>query len=382
MNKQIKVLLVGPIPPPFGGIPYYVKTLFESGINKVDFNLFNTALPASIAPLNREGKRSYTSLYENGIWVAIKKISFVLFSFPLLAFTILHKRPHIVQVFTPSYWGYWRSWIYILISKILRRKTIFHLLNAIDIFYRDSGAFQKYWLRRSLNIADEYLVQSPKLRKWVQQYSSRSVKSLWNGLFFNHIPSKTVHPPKFMASFDRPVGITIGGLGKNKGAAEIINAVARIKSEQIDLGWVFVGGGDVEHFRALADSRGLSENISFTGFISESEKWQYLHHANFFCLPSIAEGQPISILEAMAVGLPILATSVGSIPEVVGDGVEGFIIPPLDTSMLINKIKTLIQEPENSRRMGEKARQTARERHDIKILFKNMRSVYFEILTI
>jgi glycosyltransferase involved in cell wall biosynthesis len=379
-KKNTKVLLVGPVPPPYGGIPYYVKTLFESGISEVEFLLFNTALPAGVVPLNREGKRSYASLFETGFWVAIKKTLFVLLSIFRIAFTILRDRPHIIHVFTCSYWGYWRNWIYILVGKLLGRKTIFHLLGAIDIFYEEVGETQKKWLRTSLNSADEYLVQSPELRRWVEQYSARPVRSLWNGIYLDQIAPKEESSPQFITPSSKPVGITIGGLGKNKGAAELIQAIEQLKAVDVDLDWVFVGGGDVANYRALVEARGLAENIRFTGVISEAEKWQYLHHADLFCLPSYAEGQPISILEAMAVGLPIISTAVGSITEVVRDGIDGYIIPPVDIDLLAGRIKELVETPEKCREMGQNAQQVAEERHDIHTLFENMTSVYIALI--
>ena len=381
-SQVVKVMLVGPIPPPYGGIPFYVKTLFESGITNIDFYLFNTAMPAWIAPINREGKRSYASIFENGFWVGIKKCCFVLFSFASLAFSILRERPQIVQVFTSSYWGYWRNWIYLLISRMLGRRTIFHLLNAIDIFYSDSGSIQRYWLRRSLNSADYYLVQSPELMGWVKKISKSEVISIWNGIDFRQIPLKKAPPPSFIASSVRPVGITIGALGRNKGTAELIIALQRLKVEHINLGWVFVGDGDSAYYKSMAESKGVAENIYFTGPVQEFEKWHYLHHADIFCLPSYAEGQPISILEAMAVGLPIISTAVGSIPEVVRDGIDGYIIQPVNIDSLVSRIKELLQNSEKRHFMGQNAQRIALERHNIQSMFENMDNVYHQMVAV
>lgn len=378
-QTDIKVLLVGPVPPPIGGIAVYVKSLNDATLDGIEFSLFNTAIPSWVEPFDKEGARSYASIFEVGVWSMLKKILYVLFSFISLIWSLIVIRPAIVQVFTCSYWGYWRNWTYILIARLFRKKTIFHLLNAIDMFYSEVGNFQRILLRKSLNSADCYLLQSPGLEAWVKQYSRKQVIGIWNGIDFAQIPQKSVNPPELIASLDCPIGLTIGNLSFNKGTREIIEALKIVNEQNIKIGWVFVGRGDAQPFMRLASQYGLEKSVYFTGAVGELEKWQFLQHASFFCLPSYAEGQPLSIIEAMACGLPVISTKVGSIPEMIVEGVNGILVNPGDTLALKDAILLLVNNPEIGEAMGKASQKLCQERHNIANLYTGLAEIYSQL---
>jgi glycosyltransferase involved in cell wall biosynthesis len=84
-----------------------------------------------------------------------------------------------------------------------------------------------------------------------------------------------------------------------------------------------------------------------------------LHHTDIFVLPSLSrEGLPLALVEAMACGLPIVATTVGGIPEVVEDGVNGLLCPPGDSVCLARKLLSLVEDPEERIRLGRSARRS------------------------
>jgi glycosyltransferase involved in cell wall biosynthesis len=262
-----------------------------------------------------------------------------------------------------------------LIAKIFQKKTIFHLLGAIDLFYSEVGNFQKYLLRKSLNSADCYLLQSPLLGDWAKQFSHREVIGIWNGIDFEKIPLKST-PPELFFNLDYPIGLTIGNLSMNKGSLEIIDALKLVKDKNIKIHWVFVGRGDIQQFKELAEQKGLAGIVNFTGEVSEIEKWRFLQHASFFCLPSYAEGQPISIIEAMACSLPVISTTIGSIPEMIEEGVNGKLITPGDTKALRDAILFLIENTELGIAMGSASRKLCQERHNILDLYAELYKVY------
>lgn len=379
MSKSIKVLLVGPVPPPYGGIPAYVKSLYDAKLKNIEYVHFDTANPSRVEPSYREGKRNYSSIFEFGVFGSIKKILYILINFVSFTLALFVNRPVIVQVFTSSYWGYWRSWVYILIAKFFRRKTIFHLLGAIDLFYEEVGNFQKNLLRQSLNSADCYLLQSPGLETWAKKYSRKEVIGIWNGIDFSQIPPKLEGLPESFASLKFPIGLTIGNLSINKGSMEIIEALSIIKSKNIQISWVFVGRGDVQKYKKIVAQKGLSQDICFTGEVNELEKWQQLYHASFYCLPSYGEGQPISIIEAMACKLPIISTKVGSIPEMITDNINGKLISPGDTEALVDAILILAQNPKLRDGMGKASYKVFLETHDIMDLYSGLSEIYYQL---
>ena len=107
-KKDVKILLVGPVPPPFGGIPTYVKGLCDAKLDGIEFLLFNTAVPPWVEPFDREGKRNYGSIFEIGILASLKKILYVLYSFISFTWSLILIRPSIVHVFTCSYFSKFR----------------------------------------------------------------------------------------------------------------------------------------------------------------------------------------------------------------------------------------------------------------------------------
>jgi glycosyltransferase involved in cell wall biosynthesis len=230
-----------------------------------------------------------------------------------------------------------------------------------------------------LNSADLNLVQSPGLQKWVQQHTRKRVIGFFNGVHIDRIPSKeeAIEPPGMQGI---PVGITVGALGRDKGTYDLLDALSMLVREGRSIRWIFVGRGAVAEFRRLATEKGVGQCVLFTGAVSEEEKWHYLQQADLFCLPSYAEGQPIAILEAMAVGLPVISTSVGSIPEVVRDGESGLIVRPGDCLALAGAVQRLAFDAGLRQRMGTCARAMAQERHDIKLLFDTVRGIYMSLL--
>lgn len=124
-------------------------------------------------------------------------------------------------------------------------------------------------------------------------------------------------------------------------------------------GWrlVVVGGGKEEgRLRQLAADAGLAERVVFTGEVDDVAP--VLEGFDVFCLPSLWEGLPGSLMEAMAAGLPVVATRVGGVPELVTDGYDGLLVAPGDPEALAAAIATAAERPE----LGLRARQTVETR--------------------
>jgi glycosyltransferase involved in cell wall biosynthesis len=372
--RPLKVLLVGPVPPPFGGIPKYVADLLAAKLEGVEWSHFNTAMPAWVAPLDREGRFSYRSLTEDGPWVALRKSAYVAVSFARFLAKVIGTRPDVVHVFTCSFWGYWRSLTYLCLAKLCRLPTILHLLNAIDIFYESSGSVTRGFLRRSFRTADLYVLQSEGLARWLRQYTRRTALGFFNAIDRTRLPEPVmVEYPVFRLGF--PVGLTVGALGGTKGTADILKALQRLTREGLDTGWLFVGRGDREKYSGMAAELALTDRVFFAGEIDEASKWGCLRQSDFFCLPSYSEGQPIAIIEAMTAGLPIIATAIGTIPEMVNSE-NAILIEPGDSEALTQAIARLVRSGELRTRMGQESARLGRENHDFDVLLKNLKQAY------
>ena len=130
-------------------------------------------------------------------------------------------------------------------------------------------------------------------------------------------------------------------------------------------------GPEKERLETLARDLGLSALVRFTGFIPQKEVAEYLQSSSIFVLPSLSEGLPRSLLEAMACGMLIIATRVGGIPDVVTDGQNGFLIPPNDVGALSRAIRKALENPELVERVGNRNRLVAG-RYDIDVIGREM----------
>lgn len=122
----------------------------------------------------------------------------------------------------------------------------------------------------------------------------------------------------------------VGTINERKGQRTIIEALNRIPiTKRADIHISFVGDGGLRNeLGKMVDSMGLSAHVSFEGAIDNTMVNDYLRRANIFILMSYEEGLPISIIEAMRAGLPVIASRVGGVPELVKEGENGFLLEP------------------------------------------------------
>jgi glycosyltransferase involved in cell wall biosynthesis len=126
----------------------------------------------------------------------------------------------------------------------------------------------------------------------------------------------------------------LGRLEAAKGVFELLGAGALLAPRFPALRLVFGGEGDAGALRKRAAELGIGERIELPGWVGPDERDEQLARASVFCLPSHAEGLPMSMLEAMAAGRAVVASSVGGIPETIVDGDNGLLAPPRDEQAL------------------------------------------------
>lgn len=155
----------------------------------------------------------------------------------------------------------------------------------------------------------------------------------------------------------RPVVLTIARLSYEKGVEVLIEAAALLRRTHPTVRVVVIGEGPQ---RAALEQRiarlGPGDVVRLAGFTPHV--WEALSAADVFCLPSHSEGLPNALLEAMAVGRPVVATRVGGVPEVVAQGIDGLLTPPGDAAAMAAAIGLLLTDRPLARRLGEAARHT------------------------
>ena len=148
---------------------------------------------------------------------------------------------------------------------------------------------------------------------------------------------------------------SVGRLHPQKGQADLLIALARVRERVPAVRLLLVGTGELRaDLEAQARSLGLGEAVTFAGLRPDVP--EILSALDVFVLPSLWEGMPNVVLEAMAAALPVVATAVGGTPEAVVDGVTGLLVPPRDPEPLARAIERLLCDPTLGRKMGQAGR--------------------------
>lgn len=176
---------------------------------------------------------------------------------------------------------------------------------------------------------------------------------------------------------------TTGRLVEKKGIEYVIRAVARLVPTYPHLRYKIIGEGPLrQHFTDLIRELNLTENVELMGWCNETEIVETLRNTHIFVAPSItaANGDrdaPINVLkEAMAVGLPVVSTYHGGIPELVEDGKSGFLVPEKDAIALAEKLAYLIEHPQLWTQMGKAGREFVLEHYNLERINDDLMNIY------
>lgn len=177
---------------------------------------------------------------------------------------------------------------------------------------------------------------------------------------------------------DKVVGM-VARLDLQKGFEYLLRAVRELCNLFDGLKVVIVGEGpDRKAIEAMVEEYGLQSNVVLAG--QQSNMPAVYAAMDIFVLPSLNEGLPMTILEAMAASRPVVATCVGAIPKVITDGVNGLLVNPGNSEALRDAIASLLSDPDRCRRMGEKAHEWVSRNYTSEAMALKYRQLYNEIL--
>lgn len=173
--------------------------------------------------------------------------------------------------------------------------------------------------------------------------------------------------------------LSVGRLVYQKGHEFLVRAMPAILSQIPGVKVMICGDGPLRAgLEREIESRELTASVSLQG--NQSEITRFLDSADVFVLPSRWEGLPVALLEAMGSGLPVVATHVEGVEEVVQDQVQGLLVPPEDAGALEQALLKLIPRPELRAKMGQAARQRIEESYTIDIMCEKYRGVMLDLL--
>jgi glycosyltransferase involved in cell wall biosynthesis len=178
---------------------------------------------------------------------------------------------------------------------------------------------------------------------------------------------------------DVPLVAEVGRLCDVKGQRELIDAIALLPGARAVLvgADLELGGAYERALRDHADQLGVTDRVVFAGYRDDAAR--VVAAADVLALPSWTEGLPLVVLEAMALGRPVVATAVGGTPELVADGETGLLVPPRDVAALTAALKRVLDDEALRRRLGEAGRRRVAERFSSEAMTRDVLAVYDEV---
>ncbi len=172
--------------------------------------------------------------------------------------------------------------------------------------------------------------------------------------------------------------VNVGRLCAQKGQLLLVEAAALLRREGIEFELVFAGDGEMRGPIEEAIRRhGLGDRVRILGWVDSATVRAQLLESRALVLPSFAEGLPVVIMEAMAVGRPVVATRIAGIPELVREGIDGWLVPPGDIEQLKEAMKAcLAASPEQMIEMGRAANGRVRLRHDADAEARKLKTLF------
>jgi glycosyltransferase involved in cell wall biosynthesis len=173
--------------------------------------------------------------------------------------------------------------------------------------------------------------------------------------------------------------IFVGRLARQKRPDLAVEIVRLVRADHPDAElWVVGDGPERAELERLVDSAGLDGAVRLLG--ARRDLPELLRESACLLLPSDYESCPYAVLEAMAAGVPVVATDVGGVPELLDDGVQGLLVPPRRPDMAAAAVSRILADPELARALGDAGRMRARERYSLERMVTDTVAVYDELL--
>ena len=360
MTVERHVGLVAPLPPQVGGVASVAEWLLtheaEIGFRYVRFDLWRP-------PEGESGGRFRLASVPLQVRLLVRFAAWMR-SAPTLV--------HYCVSGSPT--GLARDLVYLVLLRLARRTTIAHL-HGFDLTDVDRSPLRRLVLRAVRRLSSELVAIAPS--------SAATLSRLG-------IPSRCVLNPIRLEPNGHRTRLSSAGLrlvfvgtyGQNKGCPELIDALAEVRASGVDATLRLIGReqyrGEEDLLRRRVSAHGLDGAVEFAGVIPPQRLGACYEAADALCLPSRKEALPMVVLEAMAFSLPVIATPVGGIPDLVEDGVTGLLIEPGDVHGLAKAIRFLAEDPDQRTKIGEAARARIRAAAGPDVVAAQWRDLYAE----
>ncbi len=241
---------------------------------------------------------------------------------------------------------------------LFRRKIILFIHEVHEV---DHLPFAKKWYHSFINylsfrISRLIVVNSKYTGNWVCSFGDFGNKIF---LMYPVVGSLATNSRRREELQKGPVRILcVGNIRKNKGQMHLLQAMEHIQQEfEITFVGLVKEKDYMDKLQEYVHTKGVSDKVRFTGFLSGRQLSEEYKRADIFVLPTLKEGFGMTVLEAMSYGLPVVASNVGAIPELVDDGVNGLLFEPENQGLLSGAILEILEKPRFRKQLQNNAKE-------------------------
>jgi glycosyltransferase involved in cell wall biosynthesis len=369
--RMPRVLISGHLPPPMSGIGTYYQTLLDSSLpRRVSLQFIDTS------SRRRPGS-------ETGKWSFLNVVSAV---GDCVRFTeaVVVYRPEICHIATAVGLSFLKHSVCIVIARVLGCKVLLHPHCSFYFLYERQSKAWQWFVRKIIGLCHGVLVLSNEWKGLQEANPSCQIFYLPNAI--NLSSYVDVGREKIELESDKPClhVLYLGHLGKEKGSFDLICAAKTILGQEQRVVFDLVGqeqvAGDMQQLNIQVVDGGFEQFIHIHPAVTGAEKIKLLRSADIFVYPSYHEGMPMAVIEAMACGLPIIATQVGGLPDLVCPGLNGLLVPAGQPDQLAHAIHQLIVNPQMRYSMQASSFRLAQENFNIEKLVSRLLGIYRVLL--
>jgi glycosyltransferase involved in cell wall biosynthesis len=267
-------------------------------------------------------------------------------------------RPKILHLPVTSGLAFWKSALLILLGTTFHMKTVAHLHGGrFDQFYRKQNPFIRRIIGWVFYKADTVIALSSHWKRFLFEEVRPDLQVEVVSNTIDLLFAREIEQGIDVSQRKEKRILFLGSLGHRKGVFDILEAIPLVWDKHPDACFFFAGEEEKRGEKAQIDQvcrkNQLNDNIQFLGMVTGQAKIELFKKSMVYILPSYGENLPYSLLEAMAIGLPVVTTPVGAIPEIIENGYNGFLIEPGDYDSLARRIVQILDEPALREKMSQ-----------------------------
>jgi len=266
-----------------------------------------------------------------------------------------------------------------LFKKIYRKPYIVWC-HGFDVYF--PWKFKKIISKIVLDEANEIIALTNNMKNELKKKCKKDIFVLPNGIFLEKFKgfSKQIIRDKLKIHFNEKIIIFVGELKQVKGVKYLIKAFKIINQKVPKAKLFLIGDGkQKKELEELVEKLNLKQNVVFVGKVMNEDVPEYMVASDIFVLSSLSEGLPVTILEAMASGLPIIATKVRGLSEIIKEGENGFLVKPEDPDEIAEKILLIIQNDKLRKEISDNNKKKAKE-YDWENIIEKIEKIYSKVI--